>query len=316
MQLPACAIVLALLSGSFAQAFAQSDTAVAGTYRDDAGFEITFPEGWQGALVNGSPVVGPPAVAGVLMGVVAVGRTETKDLILSEILLPGQAAADRCPPVANELVHLNGTKVFHTVHECTGDPYRKTESYVFFTLTKSFAVSYSTSSADAFDRYAPEFASSLETIKVDEPLNFRTGLEIILGTTSFFAGGIEIQPGNSTDLVIGSTSVLSGVRYENGSIIVMVDEQRRSMGRLLMPVDTIVSDSYMVQVDGTTVPSITINDTGTNQEFVLVEYSKGEHEVKVSGVGVIPEFPLHVMGVLAAVFAGAILYHRRALFHA
>lgn len=302
------AIVLVLLTGSFAQAFAQEP--VQGRYRDNGGFEFSFPEGWQGELLAAGPVVAPPAEAGVLLGIVAVHRTETRELILSEILLGQPSNSTACPAVVNELVRLNGTKVFHSVHECAGDPYRKTESYVFFTLTESFAVTYSASSAEQFERYAPDFQSSLETIKVDEPLNFRTGLEIILGTTSFFATGIETQPGNSTDLVVGTTSVLTGVEYDDGDIIVTVDEQRRREGRLLMPVDTISNDTYTVEVDGKPAPSLLINDTETDQQLVLVQYGTGEHEIRISGVAVIPEFPLHVMGVLAAVLAAAVLYQR------
>lgn len=303
------AIVLALLSGGFVPAFAQ-EAPVAGTYHDTSGFEITFPEGWQGALIDGGPVVSPPEQADVLLGVVAVGRTETRDLILSEILLAQHTNSTACPAVANELVRLNGTKVFRTVHECAADPYRKTESYIFFTLTKSFATTYSASSADAFERYAPDFYASLATIKVDEPINFRTGLEIILGTTSFFTSGLEVQSGNSTDVIVGTTSVLTGVRYENGTVVVMVDEQRRSEGRLLMPVDNIRNDTYMVYVDGEEAPSTVINDVENDQHFVLVQYPKGEREIRISGVEVVPEFPLHMAGVLAAVLAGAILYHR------
>lgn len=308
MSVPVGAIILALLSGSFVQAFAQG-APVSGTYRDDSGFEISFPEGWQGELLRAGPVVAPPAEAGVLLGVVAVHRTETRELILSEILLGQPSNSTACPAVVNELVHLNGTKVFHAVHECS-DPYRKTESYVFFTLTESFAISYSAQSAEQFERYAPDFQRSLNTIKVDEPLNFRTGLEIILGTTSFFATGIETQPGNSTNLVVGTTSVLTGVEYDDGDIIVTVDEQRRSEGRLLMPVDTIENDTYAVEVDGEAAPSHLINDVEEDEQLVLVQYDKGEHEIRISGVEVIPEFPLHVMGVLAAVLAGAALYQR------
>lgn len=311
MGLLAGTIVLALLSGGFVPAFAQ-DAPVAGEYRE-SGFEITFPEGWQGALINDSPVVSPPEQTDVLLGVVSVGRTETRDLILSEILLGPNTNSTACPAVSNELVRLNGTKVFRTVHECMDDPYRKTESYVFFTLTKSFAATYSASSADAFDRHAPDFYASLQTVKIDEPINFRTGLEIILGTTSFFASGID-QSGNSTNLIVGTTSVLTGIRYENGTVVVMVDEQRRSEGRLLMPVDTIRNDTYMVYVDGEEAPSLVINDTDMDQHFVLVQYPRGEREIRISGVEVIPEFPLSVAGVLAAVLAGVVLYHRRAQF--
>lgn len=301
------AIVLVLLTGGFVQAFAQEP--VRGTYRDDAGFQITFPEGWQGELVNGYPVVGP-GEPGVILGVVAVSRTETRELILSEILLGQPANVTGCPAVTNEIVMLNGTKVFRAVHECAGDTYRKTESYVFFTLTRSFAVSYSADSADKFERHTPAFQTALATVKVDEPINFRTGLEIILGTTSFFASGIEVQPGNSTNLVVGTTSVLTGVEYEQGDVIVMVDEQRRSQGRLLMPVNTIENDTYTVHVDGEPAQSLVITDREAGQQFVLVQYGKGEHEIRISGVEVIPEFPAHVMGALAAVIAAVVLYHR------
>jgi hypothetical protein len=302
------AIVLVLLTGSFVQAFAQEP--VRGTYRNNAGFQITFPEGWQGELVGGNPVVGPEE-PGVLLGVLSVSRTETRELILSEILIGQPANVTGCPAVTNELVMLNGTKVFRTVHECANDPYRKTESYVFFTLTRSFAVSYTADSADKFERHAPAFQAALATVKVDEPVNFRTGLEIILGTTSFFASGIEVQPGNSTNLVVGTTSVLTGVEYEQGDVIVMVDEQRRSQGRLLMPIDTIENDTYTVHVDGEPAQSLVITDREADQQFVLVQYNKGEHEIRISGVEVVPEFPAHVMGVLAAVVAAVILYHRR-----
>lgn len=333
--------LFAFLSWSLAPALAHAQSqplqpSVSGSY-DSAGFHIEFPTGWNGTTLAGGkyPIVSPGTHAGASMSVVMVNRLEVKNLMItSETGIPPEPGGKgyeggQCPRTLAELAPVNGINVFHTVTECGNGNEKKngmTDSYVFFTLTKSIAVVYSADSKGAYDRYLPDFENSLKTAKVDEPVNIRSALEIVLGITKFYDKSIGIPAAAATaaanandgvgdnnsgkkrvDMVIGASSNNVSVAFDEPGrrFVIKVNEVEGQGGRLLVPVDEALRGPYQVHVDGALVPDpLVIEDSSTNERLVLVEYGKGARQIVITGAQVVPEFPLHVEGMA---FAAAIL---------
>lgn len=355
--------LFALFFGSLAPAlaYAQSQplSGVSGSY-GDSGFSIEFPPGWNGTLAaataasdgKGYPVVSSPAAQsdGVSMSVIAVNRLEVKNLITSGVgSIPPEPPGggdgskgkegekeieSQCQRTLAELVPVNGINVFHTVFECPGKEDEKkhgemlSDSYIFFTLTKSIAVVYSADSKDAYDRYLPDFVGSLNTVKVDEPVNIRSALEIVLGITKFYDKSVGIpavaasaassnnnNSSKKVDMVIGASSNNVNVAFDGPGkrFVIRVNELAGQGGRLLVPVDKALRGPYQVRVDGVPVPDpLVIEDNSTKEKLVLVEYGEGARQIVITGMQVVPEFPASVTGIAfaAAVIFSSILMHR------
>nr|WP_294805450.1 hypothetical protein [uncultured Nitrososphaera sp.] len=349
-ELAGALFLFALFSGNVASAHAQSQTPtqtatnISGSY-SSAGFTIEFPSGWNGTLEKDGryPVVSPPAQANTSMSVVAVNRLEVKNLIMSGIsaVLPpqeptniagdekGEGAGEegQCQRTLAELVPVNGINVFHTIVECPttttagGSGGGITDSYIFFTLTKSVAVGYFAPSKDAYEKYLPNFTSSLHTVRVDEPANLRSGLEIVLGITKFYKESIDIQASASNNssrvnMVIGASSNNINAAFDEAGkrFVIRVNNVQAAEqgGRLLVPVDKTLRGPYQVYVDGAPTPDpLVIEDAQTKEKLVLVEYGEEARQIVIAGTQVVPEFPLHAIGILAAALAALILYQRK-----
>lgn len=331
--------LFALFFGGFASAHAQSQLPSVSESYSSTGFKIEFPRGWNGTLADGKyPVFSPAAQADTSMSVIVANRLEVKNLIMSGVRIPlgldgssgsdgegeGEEEQQQCQRTLAELAPVNGINVFHTILECTGEQqqrYEITDSYIFFTLTKSIAVGYSAPSRDAYDRYLPDFTNSLKTVRVDEPVNLRSGLEIVLGITKFYKKTIDIQAANnnsSIDMVIGASSNNVNVAFDEPGkrFVIKVNNGQTTTGqggRLLVPVDKTLRGPYQVHVDGVPAPDpLVIEDTQTKEKLVLVEYGEGARQIVITGAEVVPEFPLQAAGImLGAVLSASILYQRK-----
>lgn len=260
----AVVVCLLLSLGSSGAAYAQGESVANGKYiAANAGFEIQFPIGWNSTAVNEKYAIVDPAdaesdgVPSAVMTVLVVDRFQIGGLMTSEIGVDsGQVTIyedEACDSLVDEIVSLNGNRVFHTIHECSDeDGYSKTDTYVIFTLTKSIAVTLSAASAEAYDRHAAAFESSLETITIDEPIDFRVALEIILGTTNIFSQDIVVEAaGGPVKLTAATSSRISSIDFDEESkrIAVTVDEQKRKEGHLLVPAHRLLLGPYQVHVD-------------------------------------------------------------------
>lgn len=314
-------VFLLIFLGSLGAAYAQNDAASGPKYTaGSAGFEMQFPAGWNiTSSSDAYAIVTPNYAQDAVMTVLVADRLETKKLMTSEVgVESGKVAVyenEACKSVENKLVSLNGTRIFHAVHECSGDQYGKTGTYVIFTLTKSIAVSLSASSPEAYDKHVAAFTSSVQTVKIDEPIDFRVALEIILGATNIFTQNIHIKTANSeVKLAATTSSGVSGIAFDEESrrMMITVNEQKRSEGSLLVPVNRLLLGPYQVYVDGKPASDfIVIGDESSGSQLVNVRYGKGEHKIEIVGTEVVPEFDVGVAGTLAGAIATVILFRRK-----
>lgn len=314
-------VFLLIFLGSFGAAYAQSETNVGAKYIvRNAGFEMQFPAGWNSTATSETyAIVTPNDVPDAVITVLVADRLETRKLMASEVGVESGRVAiyddEACKSVEDKLVSLNGSRILYTVHECTGDQYSKTSTYVIFTLTRSIAVSLSASSPEAYDRHVAEFESSVKTIRIDEPIDFRVALEVILGATNIFTQNVDIEAANSQVKVVAATSSkVSAINFdeESRSLTVTVDEQKRSEGNLLVPVHRFILGPYQVYVDGKPAGDfLVIGDEGSDSQLVNVRYAKGAHSIEIVGTEVVPEFGPGIAAILAATMSAALLYLRR-----
>lgn len=318
----AALIFLLFAMGGSAAAYAQTD----GTFNAaTAGFEMRFPSGWnstsisENSAVVSAPGVGPDAIAGAVMTVLVVDRLETRKLITSEVgLNSGRVMIhedETCKSLVDELVSLNGNRVFHTIHECSGETYNKSDTYVIFTLTKSVAVSLDATSEEAYGRHIEEFEGSLETITVSEPIDFRVALEVILGATNIFTQNVTLDSANShVKLTAATSSRISSMVFNEQSktISITLEELRRSEGHLLIPAHRLLVGPYQVYINGEASEDfVVIGDGSDTTQLIDVRYGKGANEIDIVGTRVVPEFGAGITIAVVAAMSAAIAYLRR-----
>jgi hypothetical protein len=313
--------LLSLLLGGATSAHAQS---ISGNFVDQgAGIEIDFPAGWSGILVQQRhPVVSPTGVgisgADVMMSVFMGDRLELRNLMFSEVdAMSAQAVrmGDDCESSVNEIVDLNGQNVFHNVHECDyNDGYSKTNSYIILTLTKAVVVSFTTTSESAYNRYVGDFERSVDTIKVNEPNDFRAGLELTQAINMNFDKTFKVESldDEAKLAVISSSNVERASFDEDGmSVTVIVNEQKRTRGAVILGPSGILEGPYDVLIDGDPAEDfVEIDDRENHEKLVYVGFMEGRHEIEMFGTEVVPEFPVHLAGILAGVLSAAILAQR------
>lgn len=311
--------LLLLLVGSVGAAFAQ----VEGSSRysiPSAGFEIQLPPGWQSRLTDEFAIAYPQGPeSDVAMTVLAADRPNTKNLMTSKIGIELDEVVihedESCKSLINEIIQLAGTRVFHTIQECTAEEqYSKTSTYVIFTLNDSVAVSLSAISPEAYDRNIATFEESLRTITVNSPIDFRTGLEIILGTTTLYTENITVGSATSeVRFTAGSTSRIRDVEFDEESmrISIVVDEVRRSEGHLLVPAHRLLTGPYQVYLNGEPYEDfVVIQADGKASQLIDIEYARGVHTIDIVGTAVVPEFDATVAIVLVGAMSSVILYLR------
>lgn len=313
--------IFLFIVGSSAAVYAQTESAAGGQFSAaNAGFEMQFPDGWNNNSISETyAIVSPLSAAGTVMTVLVVDRPDTRKLITSEIGVNSDRVViyedDQCTSPINEFATMNGVRVFRTVHECSGETYSKTETYVIFTLTKSIAVSLSATSEQAYDRHVGEFERALETIIIDEPVDFRNALEVILGATNIFSQDIEVDSVNSqVKLTAATSSQISDIVLDEASrsISITVEEQRRAEGHLLIPAHRLLVGPYQVYVDGEASDDfLVIGDENGTTQLIDVMYGKGRHEIEITGTQVVPEFGTGMAGALAATIVAVFLYRQR-----
>lgn len=309
-----------LLVGGAGVAYAQVETS--NSYRvPSAGFEIQLPPGWQSRLTDEFAIAYPQGPeSDAAMTVLSADRPSTKDLMTSKIGIELDRVViyedESCMSQLNEIVRLASTRVFHTIHECTDGQYSKTSTYVIFTLSESVAVSLSANSPEAYDRHLAAFEESLRTIVVNSPIDFRTGLEIILGTTTLYTEDVPVSAGNSdVRFTAGSTSRIRDIEFDEEAmrISIVVDEIRRSEGHLLVPVHRLLVGPYQVFLNGEPHDDfVVIQADGNTSRLMDVEYGRGVHTIDIIGTAVVPEFDAGIAIVLVGAVSSVILYLRAA----
>lgn len=295
---------------------------VSGRYVDDAaGLEISFPDGWSGLSLFGTfPIVAPGGInfaaeQSATMVIIPLDRSSIEDLWnSSEVVEEVQTGTEpeTCTEILTTFTTINGMQGMETVQECSSsDGYRKVKTVGFLTAQRFVVISYSASSDAMYERYLGDFDNSLRTLRISGVLNFESAVADMLGLQT--ENHTVMALGNPVDVSIRSNSQVSDVRFDEGEkrLSLRVEGEDGTTGTAIVAVASVLESPYTVTIDGEVwddFSEISVNESG--ERLLRISYSRGVHDVVITGTNVVPEFGVVAALVLAASVAAVVGFAR------
>jgi hypothetical protein len=301
--------LLLVLSVATTSAFAQMPgmTEVSGTYvNEELGVEITFPDGWSGFEIAQTSDT-------TLVATSPGGMTESDVDTVLTLMMTDKSTRDTSDPstytqkqmecgepsiTSRSVAGVQGTQI--TV-ECPGDD-QKVRIVAVETETNIVAVMFSAPISE-FDANVGVFDNAVNSLSVEgatsteglpsTPPDTQTEEEPVAAMHSVMVGDEEIQ------VAVESESTISQFMLDEPNTTV----QFRADGdgdSTTVAVGSVLEGPYVVMVDG---EETTDFEESTNQDGVTtitVPHATGAHQVTITGTQVVPEFPVFVLGAIAA----------------
>lgn len=304
---------------------------VKGNYSDaDAGIEIQLPDGWTGIRLGSlgamiTPLGSTPfpdirnsstiMMINVLnMTMLAEGaKSSMQDLTKYENLTSSNYAYNstiQCTE-SKSYIMLNDMVVMHAVSECQdpNDESKYTKSNIYNVATKENLVSIglSSSSPQSYKQFIDQFEQSIKTLKVKNSIDHRTiwteSLELKSETYNIEAKGTKV------DVALESNSEISNFVFneQEKKISFTVQGENGTTGLTIIPVSKFLEGPYSITIDGQIAKDFEVTDDQiAGQSILEIRYHHSSHDIVVTGANVVPEFPIPLIGVFAAVVVGIV----------
>jgi hypothetical protein len=292
---------------------------VSGAYaNEETGVEIVFPDGWEGMEISaeGSTIVS--VYPGGLEGITGEGIPSAMSLIVSEKTeveepdpeepqnAPEDSTVD-CGQATVSNVNVAGVTAIQSVIECTIDgESMKTKTVIVETEARWVMASFMGPSAE-YDENIGEFDSSVGTLEVDGAID----AEGIPGGSVDIDVGIELTAmtmtvqiaGEDVDVAIRSSSTISefALDEENKRLSFTVDGEDGTEGTTEISIGRVLEGPYTVTIDGQAATDVEETTSASGEAMLTISYTHSIHDVDVTGTNVVPEFPVVVIGAIAAI---------------
>jgi hypothetical protein len=284
---------------------------ISGKYEDaEAGYTITFPDGWSGISFLGNfPMVAP---GGFLQGsgnatilVFAINRTAFEEAATNQTFFLSGNLTDNpedCGNGESSFTTINGMSAFRAVEECDdgASGYKKSEVVGVINPSHIILLGYEAHSQEANQLYYKNFLEAQSTFKVNRAQDFRATLNAM---TNMRPQSIPVQiDGNTLDVTLTTSSTISelSISKEDKRISFSVEGMSGTRGTTTIAVQDILQGPYSVTIDGNTTAFTIIKDDKTSETLIEVMYPHSKHAVVITGTQVIPEFPFPILGIAVA----------------
>lgn len=311
---------------AYAQPAAPQVQEISGKYvNTDASMEITLPDGWSGPATTfgkfSSVVAAPGGIKGItqtpdaMMVVSIVTKNSTAEKTLPDTAnqppttQQGQKADCKDPSVSQ--VTINGMNGDVITIECTSAG--KTwfiKNYYFQTEERFIGVALVATSETAYNSNLGTFDDSAHTLKVANTIeapglpNSSVSAKATAALT-LHREKVHLAANNKDiDLNFDSSSDISQFSFNEGSkkIMFKVSGADGTQGTTVLHIGNILKGPYTVTFDGNVMTDFeTHTDQATGDTTITLHYHHSTHDVSVSGTEVVPEFPVPVLGAIAAV---------------
>jgi len=290
---------------------------------NELGIEITLPTGWSGAelmadsfnlLLGGffvtpegldidTDTAGTPFPNAPVMSMFIINITNQDT---STPTLTGTPQLD-CKILSASLVDINDAKGFEAIAECNNNGSFKFKGLAISQederSLRSIFVLF-TAPINLYDEYVDDFDSSVRTLKIANiktislPLNDRLEESQIIDDTAIYVK--VLSSSNIKDLKFNK---------DDKSISLIVEGESSTLGITEIYLDRALRGPYTVMIDGEPIQYIPIrSDDG--MEGIKIVYIHNVKEIEIIGTAVVPEFPLTVLPILAAVLGASIFIAR------
>ena len=142
--------------------------------------------------------------------------------------------------------------------------------------------------------------------EAEEPI----GLELKLFVQSV------VVAGNTVEVELNSSSTISEFKLEEESkrVTFKVDGETGTAGTTEISIGRILEGPYTVMIDGQATSNFEVTQAEASGEAIMkISYTHSTHDVAITGTNVVPEFPLPVIGVVAAMVGAVILFGKSRL---
>jgi hypothetical protein len=337
--------MVAMAGAPTLRAFAQKQPAVphveqvSGKYvNSDAGLEIMLPDGWSGmASLYGnyaSAIAAPGGIAGItqtpeaMMVVSIVTKNSTAEKSLPDsakqppTIQQGQKPDCKEPSVSQ--VTINGMRGDVVTVECTMEgKVWKIKNYYFQTEERFVGVSLVSTSDAAYDKNIGAFDDSAHTLKVANTIEapgLPSSTVPVAVELKIHKEKVHLASGNKDiDLSFDSSSDITQFKFDenNKKIMFKVSGTDGTQGTTVLHVGSLLKGPYTVTFDGNMMTDFeTHTDQTTGDTTITLHYHHSSHDVTVSGTEVVPEFPVPVLGAIAAVIGVVAVMGRTKMFRA
>ena len=294
-------------------------TVVSGLYTNDqAGVQMAFPDGWEGAAITTNSAL----IVAVSPGGMSGGNvTKSMTLIISEKsnvqtqpTNPSDFSTDtssECGTPSTSSTQVSGVAASEIIVECTNDGVvSKVKMIVIQTDTRWISAMYMAPVAE-FDSDVSAFDTAVSTLRVNGATDIGGGASI----------GLQLRvqsvmlAGNSLQVDVRSSSTISDFNLDEAgkTLSFKAEGQTGTQGKTELPIGKMLNGPYTVKIDGQATTDFQLAGAGA-EAVMTVSYTHSAHDVAVTGASVVPEFPIAVVGVIAGLIGIVALIGRTRLF--
>ena len=307
-------------------------TQVSGTYTNAAtGVQMTFPDGWSGfEIVTANATLVPTSPGGMSENDPATMKTIT---LLMTAKIQNQDPTEPssfnndvqdCNDPAIQSRTVAGVQAVEATVECPSTSQKFTMVSVE-TASNWVIVMYMAPMAD-FDSNVADFDSAVSSLQVQGAMNTQVpsggggGGSVDEGGSGGVSVGLPLQAAVQTVVIAGANvnldvktnSTISNFELdeEDKQISFTVDGQTGTRGSTEIPIGKVLEGPYTVMIDGSATTDFEVANEGSTDAVMTLSYTHSQHDVDVTGTNVVPEFPIAIVGIIAAVIGAVAVLSR------
>jgi hypothetical protein len=295
---------------------------VSGTYtNEDAGVTIAFPEGWSGFSIPSENIT----IASVAPGDMSEEMDKVIMLVIAEKSQiqdptdPDEFASDDAPDcdVANPTeTTVSGKRGFEMTMECTDDEgnTNKMKMTIAESADNWIGVMYMAPVAE-YDADVGKYDASVDSLQIQGAIDATvpsmpptTGGGTDDGNTTDDGSGSEstdmpvMVAGEEVNVAVESTSTISEFELDEATKTLSFTADGTGDSTSLS-VGAVLAGPYTVMVDGAATEDFEESTDANGVTTISVPHASGAHDVTITGTQVVPEFPIAMLGIVAAVIA-------------
>jgi hypothetical protein len=301
------AVFALLISTTAATAYAQPEEytfeLISGTYVDEeAGVEFTFPEGWSGfesdnqygKLLATYPEEAMEEETDKTITLLIVDRSKQEAGPTSPSVT---GSGGECTTPSFQPTTVSGVSGVEGTYECTNDGEEFKIKVVSVETEAWLVVAMYYSPLAEFDADVAKFDTAVDSLSLAGAVNSQIpagGMEDEGTTPSMMS---VMVAGESVDVSVESASTISAFTLDETSKTMSFNTDG-SGAETTVVVGSVLEGPYTVLVDGQATRAEEKQVDGVNT--LVIPHMSGAHEVTVTGTQVVPEFPVAIIGIVAA----------------
>jgi hypothetical protein len=301
-----------------------SFTMVSGTYSNtEKGVEIVFPDGWEGTEITSNNTLIVSVMKGGLQGSTGDQMPPVMTLIVTEKSdsegrpTAESAAPDsktECHEVSTSNVQAAGVTAIQSVAECNAEGRTLKAKTTIIEQEENWVMLSMMAETGEYESNVGQYDTSLNTLQVDEAVNAESVAGEVKDVAEETTNSTEVTMtstvesvmigGASVNVELKSSSTISEfkVNEESKTISFKAEGESGTQGKTEIKINKVLEGPYTVTIDGKATSDFSVSeDPATGETTMTLTYTHSSHDVVITGTNVVPEFPIGVIGAVAAV---------------